>query len=228
MAAQAGLARRLGAFLLDAALAAALLQLMAPPIYAASGGRAQLLNAPYGAWRCVALSPPVAGMARSIGPEACQRTLFGHPFASAVTAGAGGGERRASGPVDASGRPVAPLDLGWLLAPLFVAARLWFEAFGMRTPGRALFRQRLVARDGGAAGGEALLRRYGALIGPFLIAAWLAAAAIRFAPGLAGAATGLAALAVAIIYGAACAAILRGRAPFHDRAAATRVVAEGG
>ena len=48
---------------------------------------------------------------------------------------------------------------------------------------------------------------------------------IRVAPTLAGAATGLAALAIVGVYGAACLAILRGRAPFHDWWAGTRVIA---
>lgn len=224
----ARLAPRLGAFLFDLLLAVALLQLIAPPAYMASGGRVQLLNAPYGAWRCEALSPSGSEMARAVGPKACQRSLFGHVFASATTAGAAGGpDRRWEGPVDAAGRPIAPLDLGWLLAPLFAAVRLWFEAFGMRSPGRALFRQRLIAQAGRGPSAEALLRRYGALIGPFLLIAWGAAAAIRFAPGLAGGATGAAALALLAIYGAAALAVLRRRRPFHDRAAATAVVEAG-
>lgn len=221
----AGLTRRLGAFALDMAAAVVLLQLIAPPIYMASGGRAQLLNAPYGGWRCSALNAAAPELTRAVGPRLCEKTLFGYPFASSVTQGAAGAERRQAGPVDAFGRPVAPLDLGWLLAPLFVAVRLWFEAFGMRTPGRVLFRQGLFAADGGAVSVEALARRYGALIGPFLVVAMLAGAAIRLAPAIAGVATGLAAMAIFLFYGAVCVSILRGRAPFHDRLAGTRVVA---
>lgn len=219
----AGFAARLGALLADLLLAALLLQLIAPPAYVASGGRAQLLNAPFGAWRCEALSGAAAPMQRAMGPQACRRTLFGHPFASAVTEGAGA-QKRAAGPVDAAGQPVAPLDLGWLSAPLFVAVRLWFEAFAMRSPGRAMFAQRLVAENDGAVGAGMALRRYAALIGPFVIASWLAAATIRFAPPLEAAASGAAALAMLLVYGAASLAVLRGRAPFHDRAGGTRVV----
>ena len=219
----AAFSARLGALLADLMLAALLLQLIAPPAYVASGGRAQLLNAPFGTWRCEALSGDAAPMQRALGPQICRRTLFGHPFASAATEGAGA-QKRAAGPIDAAGRPVAPLHLGWLLAPLFVAARLWFEAFGMRSPGRALFAQRLVAETGGSAGAGMLLRRYAALIGPFLLASWLAAAAIRFAPRLEAAASGAAALAMLLVYGAASLVVLRGRAPFHDRAGGARVV----
>lgn len=220
----ARLAPRLGALTLDLLMAVLLLQLMAPPAYVASGGRVQLINAPYGAWRCEALSASASDMSRSVGPRLCRRALFGQPFASAASGGAAVSERGWDGSVDAYGRAVAPLDLGWLLAPLFAAVRMWFEAFGMRSPGRAAFRQRLLTQEGGAPRAGALARRYAALIGPFLLTAWCAAAAIRFAPSLAGEATGLAALALAVVYGGAALAVLRGRAPFHDRAAGAHVV----
>ncbi|QLP96246.1 MAG: RDD family protein [Rhodoblastus sp.] len=149
----------------------------------ASGGRA-LLNAPYGAWRCETIAASGSETARAVGPKICRRSLLGHVFASVATAGAGGGqERRWEGPVDAAGRPVAPFDLGWALAPVFALVRLWFEAFGMRTPGRAAFGQRLIAQAGGAPDARALLRRYAALIGPFLLIAAIAATTIRVAPG---------------------------------------------
>lgn len=226
--APARFAPRLGALSLDLLLAVVALQLIAPPAYQASGGRAQLLNAPFGVWRCETQGAAASEMARAVGPRICVRSLLGHPFASAASGGAGAGaERRWEGPIDAQGRPVAPLDLGWLLAPLFALVRLWFEAFGTRSPGRALFQQRLIGADAGAVGAGALSRRYAALIGPFLLAAWCAGAAIRVAPSLAAGATGLATLALALVYGGAALAVLRGRAPFHDRAAGTRVVAEG-
>lgn len=225
----APLSRRAGALLLDLAVAVVALQLIAPPVYVATGGRAQLLNAPLGAWRCETISASSSETARAIGPRACRRTLLGFPFASAMNGGAGGGAggeaRRMSGEIDAVGRPVSAIDLGWLLAPLFVAVRLWFEAFGMRTPGRALFRQRLADASGApAASLTAMLRRYGALIAPFLIAFGGAGALAQMAPGLAGAASGLAGLAVFVIYGGAALATARGRRPYHDRFGPTAVV----
>jgi hypothetical protein len=229
----APLSRRTGALLLDLAIAVVALQLIAPPVYVASGGRAQLLNAPLGAWRCETISPASSETTRAVGPRACRRSLFGFPFASALRGGAAGAAAQASGEIDAAGRPVAAIDLGWLLAPLFVLVRLWFEAFGMRTPGRALFSQRLVGRAPGRGdhAGPAvatLAVRYGAMIAPFLAAAGLAGAASAASPAAAGTATGLAALVVFVVYGGAALAILRGRRPFHDRAAGTQVIAATG
>jgi hypothetical protein len=221
--APAGLGARAAGFALDAAVAVLILQLFAPAAYQASLGRVQLLNAPFGAERCEPASASASTAARAAGPRLCRRTLFGRPFASAAMEGALGGATIPAGPVDLYGRPVAPIDLGWLAAPVFATLRLLLEAVGWRSPGRAAFGARLMAERGGLSSGM-LVRRYGALIGPFLLICWAAAATIRFAPQIEATAVATAALGVAFVYGGACLAVLRARAPFHDRAAGTRVV----
>lgn len=223
----AGFGARAAGLLLDAAVAVLILQLFAPAAYQASAGRVQFLNALFGAERCEPASAGASTAARAAGPRLCRRTLFRRPFASAAMEGALGGATIAAGPVDLYGRPVAPIDLGWLAAPVFATLRVLLEAVGWRSPGRAAFATRLTAQRGDLTT-EMLVRRYGAMIGPFLLISWAAAATIRFAPQIEASVVAAAATAMAVVYGGACLAVLRARAPFHDRAAGTRVTTTRG
>jgi uncharacterized RDD family membrane protein YckC len=218
----APLRSRLSAALIDALVVAMFLQLAALALYPASGGRAQLKNSPFGASFCA----PIGSSPQPGGPELCRRAAFGYVYSSEIREGGWAKGRPGaivSSSVDALGRPIGSLDLGWLFAPLFALWRMAFERVGARSPGRALAGERLVDAGGGRVAGERLIQRYAALIGPFLILSLLASAAT-----LAGAASWAVASAASFgmlaFYGFAALDALRGRRPLHDRLAGTQVV----
>jgi len=236
----AGFWRRAIAFAVDVALLATLLQGLGMVLFSATDGRIQLVDGlSFGIGDdCSPLSviPEGVDIPADFHPniqEDCTESLFGAPFARNAsfeektarkkenTAGAVTVTmqkwRSFSVPLDAQGRAVKPLDLGWLFIPLFAAYRIIGESRSGKTLGRWILGIQLVDANGSAASALQLFRRYIAFLAP---AVPLAVLTNRWFPG-----AKLAGLACIVAFALwAAIAIVRRHPPFYDKFANTRVI----